>query len=146
VTDELVDRVIRRQGWLDPLAAVVQRAVGKGYAILGAPGAALRSAMHGTRIAGHALHPALTDLPAGAWIAGVVFDFVAHFTSRIPTEAGDIALAIGLVGALGAAPRHRQPADERSLPRELRFLGIQSGPVLVRAPEGNGCSERVVCT
>jgi hypothetical protein len=103
VTDELVDRVIRRQGWLDPLAAVVQRAVGKGYAILGAPGAALRSAMHGTRIAGHALHPALTDLPVGAWIAGVVFDFVAHFTSRIPTEAGDIALAIGLVGALGSA-------------------------------------------
>jgi nitrite reductase/ring-hydroxylating ferredoxin subunit len=33
----------------------------------------------------------------------VVFDFVAHFTSRIPTEAGDIALAIGLVGALGSA-------------------------------------------
>jgi hypothetical protein len=32
-----------------------------------------------------------------------VFDFVAHFTSRIPTEAGDIALAIGLVGALGSA-------------------------------------------
>jgi hypothetical protein len=63
VTDELVDRVIRRQGWLDPLAGVVQRTVGKVYAILGAPGAALRSAMHGTRIAGHALHPALTDLP-----------------------------------------------------------------------------------
>ena len=81
MTDELVDRVIRRQGWLDPLAAVVQRAVGKVYGILGTPDAAIRSAMHGTRIAGHALHPALTDLPVGAWIAGVVFDFVAHFTT-----------------------------------------------------------------
>jgi hypothetical protein len=46
----------------------------------------------------------------------------------------------------GAAPRQRQPADERSVPRELRFLGIESGPVLVREPEGNGCSERFVCT
>lgn len=101
-TDELVDRVIRRAGWLEPVADVVQRAVGKAYRLLGTPGAAPRSALHGTRIAGHALRSALTDLPVGAWIPGVAFDLVAHFTTRIPTEAGDIALAIGLVGALGS--------------------------------------------
>jgi hypothetical protein len=46
----------------------------------------------------------------------------------------------------GAAPRQRQPPDKRSLPGELRFLSIESSLVLVREPEGNGCSERFVCT
>lgn len=29
---------------------------------------------------------------------------------------------------------------------ELRFLGIQSSPAFVRAPEGNGCAERFIRT
>ena len=102
MTEPLVDRVIRRQGWLEPIADVIQKAVDGAYRVLGKPGAALRSAMHGTRIFGHPLHPALTDLPVGAWTVGVVADFVAHFSNRIPTEAGDLALAVGVVGALGS--------------------------------------------
>ncbi len=103
MTEPLVDRVIRRQGWLEPIADVIEKAIGGVYRLLGRPGAALRSALHGTRILGHPLHPALTDLPVGAWTVGVVADFVAHFSNRIPTEAGDLALAVGLVGALGSA-------------------------------------------
>ena len=103
MTEPIVDRVIDRQRWLDPTAELIQKAVGGAYRVLGRPGEAVRSAMHGTRVLGHPLHPALTDLPVGAWTVGVVADFVAHFTNRIPTEAGDIALAIGLVGALGSA-------------------------------------------
>jgi transposase InsO family protein len=30
--------------------------------------------------------------------------------------------------------------------RELAFLGIESSPAFVRAPEGNGCAERVIRT
>ena len=30
--------------------------------------------------------------------------------------------------------------------RELRFLGIDSSPAFVRAPEGNGCAERFIRT
>ena len=30
--------------------------------------------------------------------------------------------------------------------RELRFLGIESSPAFVRAPEGNGCAERFIRT
>ncbi len=29
---------------------------------------------------------------------------------------------------------------------EMRFLGIQSSPAYVRAPEGNGCAERFIRT
>jgi putative transposase len=29
---------------------------------------------------------------------------------------------------------------------ELRFLGIESSPAFVRAPEGNGCAERFIRT
>lgn len=30
--------------------------------------------------------------------------------------------------------------------KELKFLGIESSPAFVRAPEGNGCSERIIRT
>ena len=29
---------------------------------------------------------------------------------------------------------------------EMRFLGVQSSPAFVRAPEGNGCAERFIRT
>jgi putative transposase len=30
--------------------------------------------------------------------------------------------------------------------KELKFLGIESSPAFVRAPEGNGCAERFIRT
>lgn len=103
MSETLVDRIIRRQGWLEPVADAIQTAVGKTFGAFGRPGTEARSVLYGTRLLGHPLHPALTDLPVGAWIGGVVADYAAHFTQRIPTEAGDLALAVGLVGALGSA-------------------------------------------
>lgn len=103
MTEPLIDRVIHQQSWLEPVGDALQGAVGGLYRLLGGPGAALRSALHGTRTLGHPLHPTLSDLPVGAWTVAVVADFAAHFTTRIPTQAGDIALAVALVGALAAA-------------------------------------------
>jgi transposase InsO family protein len=34
----------------------------------------------------------------------------------------------------------------RAFQDELRFLGIESSPAFVRAPEGNGCAERFIRT
>ena len=34
----------------------------------------------------------------------------------------------------------------RDFQKELRFLGIESSPAFVRAPEGNGCAERFIRT
>lgn len=103
MSESLVDRIIRRQTWLEKVGDALQGAVGAVYRVLGRPGQALKNVLHGTVLLGHPLHPAVSDLPIGAWAAGVVADFVAHFTTALPTQAGDVALAVGLAGALLAA-------------------------------------------
>jgi nitrite reductase/ring-hydroxylating ferredoxin subunit len=45
---------------------------------------------------GNPLHPALTDIPLGAWSAAFALDFVG-------SEAADDALAVGILGAVPAA-------------------------------------------
>jgi len=59
--------------------------------------------MHGTRFLGHPLHPVLTDIPVGAWTVGVLADWLFVATGRLPAVAGDLALAIGVAGAILAA-------------------------------------------
>jgi transposase InsO family protein len=50
--------------------------------------------------------------------------------------------------ALGLAVRHDHGSQFMSdhYQAELRFLGIESSPAFVRAPEGNGCAERFIRT
>jgi nitrite reductase/ring-hydroxylating ferredoxin subunit len=45
---------------------------------------------------GNPLHPALTDVPLGAWTTALVLDFAG-------SEAADDALAVGILGAIPAA-------------------------------------------
>src|SRR5262249_19796883 len=63
----------------------------------------LRDLMHGTTVLGHPLHPAVTDVPLGAWTVGVIADWLAIVTGRVSPQVGDIALVVGLLGALLAA-------------------------------------------
>jgi len=97
------DRVLRRQGWLDPVGETIQKAVGAFYDSLGAPGKSLKDLMHGTTVLGHPLHPAITDLPIGAWSVGVLADWLFVTTGRVPAVAGDLGLAIGVAVAIVAA-------------------------------------------
>ena len=103
MAESRTDRFVRSQGWLEPVADAIQKAVGGFYSVLGRPGRLLKDVLHGQKPLGHPLHPALTDVPLGAWTAGVVADLAAYATHAVPTAAGDIALAVGVVGALGAA-------------------------------------------
>jgi nitrite reductase/ring-hydroxylating ferredoxin subunit/uncharacterized membrane protein len=100
MAEPLIDRWIRRQRWMDGFAEVIQKGIGWIYGVLGRPGRFLEDLMHGTRVLGHPLHPALTDIPMGAWAVAVLSDYVAHFTNRLPTAAGDVALAVALAAAL----------------------------------------------
>ena len=59
--------------------------------------------MHGTYVFGHPLHPALTDVPIGAWTVAVLADWLFVATGRVPAVAGDLALAVGVAAAILAA-------------------------------------------
>ena len=97
------DRIVRRQGWLDGWGEVIQKIVGGFYDATGAPGRVFKDLMHGTHVLGHPLHPAVTDVPLGAWTVGVVADWFFVVTGRVPAVAGDLALALGVAAALLAA-------------------------------------------
>lgn len=98
-----IDDFLRRQGWMDGLGEVFQGLITAIYRALGAPGRVLKSTLHGTRVLGHPLHPALTDVPLGAWSVAVIADWAAHVTPAVPPRAGDLALVIGILAALLAA-------------------------------------------
>jgi putative transposase len=56
--------------------------------------------------------------------------------------------AIGKDVARGLSVRHDHGSQYMSdtFQTEMRFLGIQSSPAFVRAPEGHGCAERFIRT
>jgi nitrite reductase/ring-hydroxylating ferredoxin subunit/uncharacterized membrane protein len=97
------DRWIEKQDWLDRPADAVQGFVLKLYEVMGGPGATLKSLMHGTKPVGHPLHPALTDVPLGAFTVMVLADWLAIFTRAIPSEIGPFSLIVGILGMLAAA-------------------------------------------
>ena|SRR5712692_3153756 len=101
--EPVLDRWIRGQKWMDSWAEFIQKLVGGIYGALGTPGQWLKTLMHGTPVLGHPLHPALTDVPLGAWSVAVVAYLLALATPRVPPLAGDIAMIVGVLSALLAA-------------------------------------------
>jgi nitrite reductase/ring-hydroxylating ferredoxin subunit/uncharacterized membrane protein len=99
VPESAVDRLVRRQNWMDRLAESLQKWIGWIYAHLGRPGRSLKNLLHGTTVLGHPLHPAITDLPIGAWTVGVTLDLLAVYGHVVPAAAGGIALLVGVVAA-----------------------------------------------
>ncbi len=88
---------------LDALAEPLSDAVRGAYEAAGDTGRQLKNAAHGVWL-GHPLHPVFTDLPIGAWTTALTLDVVASAThDRGMARAADLAIAVGLVGAVGAA-------------------------------------------
>jgi nitrite reductase/ring-hydroxylating ferredoxin subunit/uncharacterized membrane protein len=95
--------LIARQDWLERTAGVVQPAVLRAFKAGGRAGRKIKNFLHGTWF-GHPLHPALTDVPLGAWTVAFVFDVMAEEKGRNDyARASDAAVTIGLAGAAGAA-------------------------------------------
>jgi nitrite reductase/ring-hydroxylating ferredoxin subunit/uncharacterized membrane protein len=117
----LASRLVERLAWVDPVAGQVQKAAA---AVLMRDGAntPLKSFLNGSRL-GHALHPALTDVPVGAWTGAAVLDLLAMATgSEGMAKGADASLALGVAGAVGAAATGL--ADWSDTSGETRRIGM----------------------
>jgi nitrite reductase/ring-hydroxylating ferredoxin subunit/uncharacterized membrane protein len=128
----IVDRVLGTKKWLDKPAGWVQDLIGGIFKALGPPGRWLKNLLHGTTLFHHPLHPALTDIPLGAWSTGVVADYMAITTNILPRNAGTIALAVGVAAALGAvATGYTDFTETWGMERRIAFVhGITMSAVL----------------
>jgi nitrite reductase/ring-hydroxylating ferredoxin subunit/uncharacterized membrane protein len=95
IAQQLVDLALRTPG-LDAAADALAGAVNGAYAAAGPAKQPLKDALNGTWL-GHSLHPAITDVPVGAWTAALALDALGE------RRGARIAVGVGLLGALGAA-------------------------------------------
>lgn len=98
---------------LDPAVDGLQRAAG---AVL--PEGEVTDALRGKPL-GHALHPALTDLPIGFWTSAWLLDLLGGRRSR---PAADAFVGLGVLCALPTAATGL--ADWTQLPREKQRSGV----------------------
>ena len=89
----------------DRISDVLQNAV---KAVIGSnrkPPRRFRTLLNGTWL-GHPLHPAITDVPIGAWLLAVIFDIIwliAPDANAWAARGAEAAVLIGILGALAAA-------------------------------------------
>jgi nitrite reductase/ring-hydroxylating ferredoxin subunit/uncharacterized membrane protein len=99
VSLQLANRVADAAPWLDRWAERVQPRVRS----MLVSRSWLHDGLDGTWL-GAPLHPALTDVPIGAWTAAFGLDSISMLTSsRAVRDAADGALAFGIAGAVPAA-------------------------------------------
>jgi nitrite reductase/ring-hydroxylating ferredoxin subunit/uncharacterized membrane protein len=91
---ERATRTIESSDQLDRAGMAVISFVGRYFR----PGA-LKDLLSGTWM-GHPLHPALTDVPVGAWTSSLVLDMVP---SRRASQASDKLVALGVLAAVPTA-------------------------------------------
>lgn len=95
--------VIEDQTWLETPSEQVAKAVNKVLTKPSGGPTRLDDFLNGVWL-GHPLHPALTDLPIGAWTLSMVLDALDTFAGRSELNAGaDAAIGVGLLGALASA-------------------------------------------
>ena len=90
------DGWVRAMGFLDPLADLGQRLVGAGIRRGGAPASSAKNLLNGPWL-GHPLHPALTDIPLGAWTGAALLDLAGE------QRAADLLMAAGCAAGVAAA-------------------------------------------
>src|SRR5438874_2633098 len=93
--NHVVNRFVDRQRWLEPVADFLQKIVAGSYKLLGNPGRALKTFVHGTWL-GHPLHPVLTDIPIGAWTIAILLAYAGYIVLLAAAFlGGDLVFRIG---------------------------------------------------
>jgi nitrite reductase/ring-hydroxylating ferredoxin subunit/uncharacterized membrane protein len=92
---------IANQEWVEATADPLQKAIRSLFR--GEAGRELKNFLHGTWL-GHPLHPVLTDVPLGAWTVALALDATESLSGQKACgAAADLAIGVGLVGAIGSA-------------------------------------------
>jgi nitrite reductase/ring-hydroxylating ferredoxin subunit/uncharacterized membrane protein len=99
---EQIARALGDQEWLDGVATPVQEAIRRLFESAGRGGQAAKEFLHGSAL-GHPLHPALIELPVGAWTLAAIFDAIELAGGGQRGKIADQAIGVGVIGALGAA-------------------------------------------
>jgi len=93
-----------QQPWVervsDTLQSIVKGVIGSNRR----PPRRFKSLLHGTWLR-HPLHPALSDVPIGAWVLAAVCDviwLIAPATNAWAARAAEAAVLVGIIAALGA--------------------------------------------
>jgi nitrite reductase/ring-hydroxylating ferredoxin subunit/uncharacterized membrane protein len=102
MTVTVIDRIVGRIGFLEPLGEAVHQWVDK-LVVAGGPQAdAAKQFLNGVWLE-HPLHPALTDIPIGAWSATAVLDLADGAAGGELGRGADVLLGIGCAGGVAAA-------------------------------------------
>lgn len=116
---------IHRQEWLKPVEDLLQTGVSGAFKAAGPAGAQVKDFLNGVWL-GHPLHPALTDVPVGAWTATCVLDALEMVTGNEQFGIGaDTSVAVGLAGAVASALTGL--SDWQYLTGPSRRLGVVHG-------------------
>ncbi|MHB0871619.1 MAG: Rieske (2Fe-2S) protein, partial [Chloroflexota bacterium] len=99
--EERVVYTVTRQGWLDRLAQQLQHGVNRLFHSSDAAHR-VKDFLNGVWLA-HPLHPAVTDVPVGAWTTALVLDGVESATGRDTGRATSTAIGFGIGGAVISA-------------------------------------------
>jgi nitrite reductase/ring-hydroxylating ferredoxin subunit/uncharacterized membrane protein len=99
---EQIARTVGDQKWLDGIATPLQETIRKLFASAGPAGREAKKFLHGSAL-GHPLHPALIELPVGAWTLAAIFDALELAGAGKSGRIADRAIGVGLLGAVGAA-------------------------------------------
>src|SRR5690349_5936897 len=97
--------------WADQLQELLNTAVSQG----GPAARRVKNWLNGVWL-GHALHPALTDVPIGAWCAGAMLDLVGA------SREADAAMTVGVLAAVPTALAGA--ADWADASEEPRRIGL----------------------
>ncbi len=98
---QLIQRAIDQLTFLEPLADGLQNTLGDLLKQGGEPAKLAKDVLNGVWFE-HPLHPAMTDIPIGAWTCATLLDVASAGDERL-AKAADVLVGVGCAGAVGAA-------------------------------------------
>jgi nitrite reductase/ring-hydroxylating ferredoxin subunit/uncharacterized membrane protein len=97
----IIDSILNQLTFLEPAADALQSAIGQILEQGGQQAKLAKDALNGVWFE-HPLHPAMTDIPIGAWTCATLLDVGSVGDKRLGAGA-DVLIGVGCLGAVGAA-------------------------------------------